>query len=375
MAENGVEFPTPEYAGPFDGMLVTGPRETRFRGEFGIYGPDGTALPMSDIAGDELTTFPADQMTWPEDHAEITGPTLFAGLVMEQFGHVLMNSLGRLWALQHLPADTTLVFVPKRKPAPRNYPHLRTVLDMLGVRNDFVITKGPMRLREVYTARDLFGERYGGLGAPEFFAWLDGRLPASGPVDPARKVYLSRSGLGMDVGRFACEDHLETLLAAQGYEIIAPETLSLAEQVALYQSAGRLIFAEGSALHLFSMLRRPEQKVAVILRRDSLPQLIRTQMQSRPGTPVAELHALRRVFWPPRRSDHLSVSLLDFKALRKGLVAADLLAPDAPWEPPSFEAEAISLEAGLEPGEAMLDLKGRREWLRALRKARDGKAW
>ncbi|MEP3634223.1 MAG: glycosyltransferase family 61 protein [Shimia thalassica] len=375
MSETTPEFAAPRLQGPFEGTLLTGGNKTRFLREFGIYGVDGVALPDSDIGGQELSSFPAENPDIPTDIPEFEGPALFAGLVLEQFGHVLMNSLGRLWALDKLPPDVTLVFVPKRRPAARNYPFLRMILDMFGISNDFIITKGPMHFKTLYTASDLFGERYLGRGSVPFFDWLDQRLPAAGPVTKGRKVYLTRTGLGDKIGRFACEDHLEKQLAAQGYEIIAPEKLGLLPQIALYQDAEHLIFSESSALHLYGMVRRPGQTAAVIKRREELPVLIRTQMNDRAGTDVAEIHALRRIFWPPLRSDHLSISLLDFKKVHDQLAAANLIDPDTPWQAPSFDAEKKSMVAGLEPGEKLLNRQERRDWLRALRKARDGKAW
>ncbi|HEY9037489.1 MAG TPA: glycosyltransferase 61 family protein [Roseovarius sp.] len=363
--------PSPDVSGPHAGVLLTGAAQSRRLREAGLYDSAGQPLPYCDIVSDELTTVPADRVQIPDDAKLIRGSVLFAGLVLEQFGHVLLNSLGRLWALEQLPKDTRLLFMPKRRAARKHYPHLRPVLDSLGIGNEFFLSKGPFAFEEVYLATDLFGERFGGLGAERFFDWLDRKWPAPGPVERGRKIYVTRSRLGAKFGRFAAEEHLEQLLIAQGYEVFAPEQHELKTQLSLFQRAERLIFAEGSALHLYAMVRRADQRVVVIQRRDTLPKLIKTQLAARPGRQIKAIHVLKELYWPPRRSDHLSVALLDFDRLREELVAANMIRADARWVAPTYSQERDSLNAGLEPGQKMLDHRGRRVFLSAIRSGAD----
>ena len=76
----------------------------------------------------------------------------------------------------------------------------------------------------------------GAYGTKEFCAWIDSRWYRH-RIQTGKKIYLTRTGLKPHSGRFACEDHLETLFAAEGYEIISPEKLPLIEQIRLLQSA------------------------------------------------------------------------------------------------------------------------------------------
>lgn len=141
-------------------------------------------------------------------------------------------------------------------------------------------------------------------------------------------------------------------------------------QVAAFKDAGVLIFAESSALHLYALIRRPEQRAAVILRRKALPDLISQQLSARPGPPISVIDAIKAEYWPPVRQDNLSVSELDFDRLRSGLIGAGLLLPSARWSPPSPEQTSASLNALVDPGETLLTARERKRFLKRLRAER-----
>lgn len=368
------KFLPPDIKGPNPGYLHHGERISRNARKFGLYDTAGLPLPYSDLASNELSSVAENYRTPTTSTSRVSEPVLFAGLVLEQFGHVLTNSIGRLWALEHLPDDLTLVFTPKRRAHEEFYPFIKPVLEMLGLQNRVRIIAEPTNFDAVYTACDLFGERYGGLGSTEFYSWIDERLPAHMPIRPHRSIYVTRRQLGEGNGRYACEDYLESLLRVEGYEIYSPEKQSLKDQVSTYQSAERLIFSEGSALHLFALVRRPEQRVALIQRRSLLPGLISKQMNNRPGLPVVQIDAIREVFWPPLRSDHLSVSLLDFDRLGAALRENGFIGTIATWQKPSPEQESSSLMAGREVHERMLNLTERKTFLKELRLKQQNKA-
>jgi hypothetical protein len=63
------------------------------------------------------------------------------------------------------------------------------------------------------------------------------------------------------------ETVLEDALARCGYVIIHPQEMPVQDQIGTYAAASRLVFADGSAVHLWSLVARPGQEVAVVLRR------------------------------------------------------------------------------------------------------------
>lgn len=363
-------FPDAEVSKATLGHAIFGGALSARDRSFGIYARDGALLPDCDVVSSLLTTHPQADVDLAQDYVDVDSPVLFCGLAAQQYGHVLTSSIGRLWALEHLPKETVLYFLPQRRQFLKLYPNLRPVLASLGIKNEVLLTKEPHRLRQLHTAPELYGERFGGHGSPAFFDWLDRRWSTTGPVTQGRAVYVSRARLGPKVGRFACEEHLEGLLAAAGYEIYHPERHDLTHQVATFKDAGLLVFAESSALHLYALIRRPEQRAAVILRRKELPNLISQQLSARPGPAIAVIDAIKAEYWPPVRQDNLSVSALDFDRLRTGLIGAGLLRPTAPWTAPSPEVTQASLNAILDPGETLLTVVERRQFLKRLRAER-----
>ncbi|WP_420585171.1 glycosyltransferase 61 family protein [Ruegeria sp.] len=360
----------PVISGPATVTLKEEERSSRTERPQAFYRPDGRVMPNGDIVSGQLSTPPCQTPPAQPGAKRVQGPVLFAGLALEQFGHVLINSLGRLWALQHLPPETRLLFIPKRSEEPEKYRHTASVLRWLGFSGEFLLARTDTTFEELYTCPDIFGERYGGQGLPGFYTWLDGRLPVAQDIDSDLKLYVTRSGLGHNVGRYACEDHLEHQLRRQGYRIVAPETLGLAEQTHLFRSAGKLIFAEGSALHLYALMNRPEQNCAVIKRRESLPPLISSQLIDRTGRGPHIVDAIRDVFWPPVRSDHLSVSVLDFDKLGADLENVGLIDRSLGWDRPDPSVQQASICAGLADGQTMLNADQRRDFLREIRARR-----
>lgn len=364
-----LNFPEPKLDGPFDAVGLRG-KTTGRHNEFGVYLPDGHPVAQTDISGELFTSAPVGSAPSTDALSEVETPILFAGLAAKQFGHVILNSLGRLWALEHLPPETQVMFLPMRRARLTFYPALTPMLRLAGVRQKPLLHRGPTRYRQIYTATDLFGERYGGVASPEFKAWFCRKLPPRGPIETGLKVYVTRSQLGASVGRFCNEDHLEKLLAADGYQIVAPEQHGLNNQARLFQRAEKLVFAEGSALHLYGLVQREGQSVAVIQRRPSLPKLLAAQLQDGPPNTHVQINAITGTYFPPRRADNLGLTTLDFGVLRDQLVAGGFLAKTAPWFAPPPAAQRASLRAGLAAGEELMSAEDHQSWLKDRRRDR-----
>jgi hypothetical protein len=362
-----VSFQPPKFHGPFDAVGLRGERTGRHV-EFGLYGLDGYPVPDSDIDGHLFTSGPAEHCNHDAPEAFVSDPVLFAGLAPPQFGHVILNSLGRLWALDHLPRGVNLLYLPRRRPNISHYPHLLPILGLLGVDAHPILHRGPTRYRALYTATDLFGERHGGAMSPTMRDWFERRLPASESLTKGRRVYVTRSQLGPNVGRYGNEQLLEKLLAEDGYEIFAPEQLSLSEQILVLQDAEYLVFAESSALHLYGLVQRRGQHVAIIQRRKSLPPLIQGQLGDGPAI-LHTIDVIDSVYWPPERKDNSSVAVLNFERLRENLVTYGFLSSNARWQSPRSAEVAASLHAGLPPGVTLIPDGQRRDWLRIRRNA------
>ncbi|MFC3119099.1 glycosyltransferase 61 family protein [Jhaorihella thermophila] len=86
--------------------------------------------------------------------------------------------------------------------------------------------------------------------------------------DGPERLYVSRSALGLGKGLLG-EELLESLLEREGYEIFHPQKHPMQTQIARYKAARQIVAADGSALHLYAMVGRADQRVAMISRRES----------------------------------------------------------------------------------------------------------
>ncbi len=200
--------------------------------------------------------------------AEAIPEGLFCGRFRAHFGHFLAESIGRLWALDRLDQQVTLVwFADPREPAGLGAT-APTILALLGITNPVRIITGAIRVERLHLAASLNDPVFGVPAHPAFQSWLADRLALrSLPAGDSPALYLSRNALPDNDGRYLGEATLETGLVAEGYRIIHPETLSLKDQITSYLGARRIVMAEGSPMHLLALLDVPGQEIAMILRR------------------------------------------------------------------------------------------------------------
>jgi capsular polysaccharide biosynthesis protein len=81
------------------------------------------------------------------------------------------------------------------------------------------------------------------------------------------KVYISRSKLKGNEGQILAEEILEASLVKEGYVVIHPQELNVKEQLFYYANADKLIFADGSAFHLYVLVANENQNSFIVWRR------------------------------------------------------------------------------------------------------------
>ena len=338
----------------------------------GVFDADGTPSPHAQM---EIMTRRAEispdlfEDALP-DAAHLTGEWLFCGLGSEQFGHIISRGLGRLWALDNLPPDVRLLFCGINT-SKRKHGFLRDLLKSLGLPNKHFILKGPATVEELYLAPDLFGEHLQGAASPEYAAWIRGRIPK--PDRTGRRVYLTRTRVDPKLGRILCEVVLEENLSKAGFEIIAPETLSVSEQLSLYSEADVVVASEGSALHVVPLALRHDARLVVIQRRKKIPELIANQIASFTRAECSYLDVLVKSHWPKERADNLSLGEIDFAKVRNCLVELNLVNEKIEWREPTPGDVLVSRGLGRPEGTKFLTDDERDEYLRKIREANRSK--
>jgi len=199
------------------------------------------------------------------DLPRLPGTSIFAGVVGPQFGHMVTQSLGRLW-MAELDPEARLVFLSANLGFVALPGYFVDLLRSLRIRNPVELINAPVICDRLLLGPDQCNLQLRPCMTPFFHDWCAGRrptVPSGEPLD----LYVSRSGLSLDHGQYLQETLLEAALEANGFTIFRPEKVPIPVQIDTYLRARRLIFADGSAAHLWSRFARPQAQSAILLRR------------------------------------------------------------------------------------------------------------
>lgn len=270
---------------------------------------------------------------------ELSGRWLWGGVLYNHFGHFQVESAARLWALpERRDGLSGVVFAAKD---PRETPGLR------GWQAEYLrllIGEVPVKVvRDITRAEqlDVPGQGFGlgeiAFGTRVFRRFIDTHFAVDVAPNGPAKLFISRSKQGSSQGGFVGEDILDDRMARAGYQVFHPEMHDIETQVAHYKAARQVVALDGSALHLYAMVARGEQRAAVILRRSrGASRSLRRHMERFGGAEPLVIDALKR-----GRRVHGKKGLIS--DLDIGLIGAELAAGGflgRKWGPLNSEEEA-----------------------------------
>lgn len=217
----------------------------------GSCGPDGTFDPETALF---RRYHPRLRHQLGQPHKDASVPiqmidqAIYAGPLLPAYGHFLLESLARLWAAPSFPHHPIVWTVNSAQSCDHLLPWMRESLDLLGINNTVRLIREATLIEQLIVPSPGFEIQYRfGRHHSKFLARLDWR-----PIQD-RKLWVSRSGIDPDIRQG--QKMLEAALAADGWTIIHPETLSLTEQLQEFSSAARIAGEQGSALHSVIFLR------------------------------------------------------------------------------------------------------------------------
>ena len=280
---------------------VIPPAETGFVQEAGILRADNSYCPRGALWRNHRPLTIEPQIPRRRHVRVLDGKWLWGGVLWMHFGHFLVESTSRLWGLDHMGDDVQgILFIPKRPKTGENVvSYQRDYVDLMGCDLPIKVLTKPTRVQQLIVPGQGFGLGRIIAGTGPFRKSIHNRFGQMIHPDGPERLYISRSKLGFRKGSLIGEARLETYLADHGYEIFHPEEHDLATQVARYKAAKQVIAAEGSAIHLFAMVARPDQQTAIVVRRRSgATDQIETHLQSFAGITPLTIDALSRT-WKP----------------------------------------------------------------------------
>ncbi|MDR0239942.1 MAG: glycosyltransferase family 61 protein [Deltaproteobacteria bacterium] len=194
-----------------------------------------------------------------EDRADrLKGTYLFGGYLFRHYGHFLIETLSRLYALKQCAA-VPIIFSSTHRDI---MPWQRDAFKLLGLHNPILMLTRPAVADQLMLAAPAFA--LPDIVTPEQIEAL-GALPAPPRTD--KKIWLSRGCyLG---GGLLDERALEPHLQAMGWEIIHPQFLPIRKQTALIASAARVAGMDGSAFHTALLAREIRGRFTIFFLRNT----------------------------------------------------------------------------------------------------------
>jgi capsular polysaccharide biosynthesis protein len=339
---------TKQETGPSIQMIkeaIIQPRNRNFSSDGFLEYDDGVFFPTGDPVslakhwrGHRYLNSPVYRSV-PARHQE--GNFIFGGwLFGHHFGHCVMESLGRLWANKYLNCGlNTFLFLPGFGIKQTIPDFFREILRNLGVEGSIEIVREPVSVDRLFVPSQLFGMGWGDQVNPEFLEFVHqlrhcDETPEA-PMDERRKIYVSRSRLPKRRGGILCERRLDELFRRSGYEVVHPELLTIDEQIRIYTGAGALVFSEGSAVHFYAFLARPDQRVAIVARRPNQTSLQR-QISNFGGSDAVTLSNINYLIVPDsrpgrRHPEANAHAAIDFEAVGESLVRYGFIDSAAEW--------------------------------------------
>lgn len=315
--------------GPFSGTiqrlgqaLVLPEREGDVKLASGVLTAQGNYVEMSRAWIRARKSTPEPQLLPGDSVTDLPGRHLFAGHFRGHFGHFLVESTARLWALDHLGVKPdSILYLPYRGAHAATQKAIEAqqhIFDLLEIDTPIRAHAGVLRVEELYVPELGFGwlDRYA--ASPAYRNFMCTRFAAAAAAEGGEKLYISRARLAAHRGGILAETVIEENLARAGFEIFHPERHPIEVQIARYKAAKTVVALDGSALHLAAYVLPQAARVAIILRRSSANVAdYMLQYKSFKGIVPDVINVIRRdwISGDSTRADFRSVGELDFAAL------------------------------------------------------------
>ncbi|TRW98629.1 glycosyltransferase family 61 protein [Paracoccus sp. M683] len=302
----------------------------------GVLTAEGELVENSITWGEGRQVNQGPVMPDPDTIQHLPGQHMFGGIMFGHFGHFLVESTTRLWALDELRAAiASIVYTPKINARPMQFVRqFRPLFNVLGATVPVRSTPVPLRVDRLFVPRQGFGQFELMRGSEAYRAYMRRHAGKRIPARGAEKIYISRSGLQRDRGGLIGEWLLEEQMRREGYEIYHPQNHPLVDQVAQYKAARHIVSVDCSPLHLVGFVGNADQKVAIIKRRsiELIPYFVE-QLTLFQGIDAFEVDVLVDDWLPhpDRRPGRRSCGEISFSGLHDALAAKGMVSGGQPW--------------------------------------------
>jgi len=226
-------------------------------------GPDHASVPEHAriMKGDQYDDrFPANLREG--ESPRLKGRYLYGGPLKVHFGHIMVDSIIRLWAFNK--TRHRKVIFPKVREKKEITDWAYDIFGLFGVeRNQVLVLKNRRVFEEVDFA--VPGSRLAQGPSPSYLEYLKS-LPLIPIKDTPQDVYFGRTHC-LSKGSLMGESYFASLLHRAGFVYICPEQHDIHTQTSILRNAKRVVFMEGSSIYSLELLHRIDAPIYMIPRR------------------------------------------------------------------------------------------------------------
>lgn len=192
---------------------------------------------------------------------------VYFGMFFNHWGHFLIDLMGRLWYyVQNKGTNVKLAYLGDEEPRG----NFLEVFSLLGIRQeDMIHVTVPTRFRKVivpeFSCKSCvwYSEEY-----KSIFDSMIARVAEEGyapeNLKDVKKVYFSRLSFGKAKSTEFGEQNIARWLEANGFASVGPETLSVRDQIYLWNHAEEIACLDGSIPMSIAFSNHPELKLAIL---------------------------------------------------------------------------------------------------------------
>ncbi len=239
-----------------DAVFMPMPARRLLRGtKAGAFDADGNFIRESGLERSYARIIAPAKLDPQAELATMDETAILGGYIPPHFGHFILESLARLWAIRRF--DCPIIWGG----GVNAQGFVREIFDLIGLPPErMVFVDTPLHLRRLWVATPGYIIR----------DWCDTEQMAALAVRDCQpdgtRLYLSRSRFKSSIANVQGEEVVETRLAALGWTILYPEEHSISDQIYALARASVIAGLEGSALHSIVFLRNVTARIIVVRR-------------------------------------------------------------------------------------------------------------
>ena len=196
---------------------------------------------------------------------------LFLGVFPNHWGHFLIDVLCKLWCIDELSEDTKIAYIgldwKKTKELNETY---YSALELLGITKDRLLyVDSPSQFEEILIPERTLGFKHNWnskyLLVVERMLQNANRIALSKGQVAYDKIYFSRMEFGAAKKKEIGEKQLSDLFEMNGYKVICPEKLPVADQLFMFNNCKEYVCVSGTLAHN-TVFANKKAKVVVLNR-------------------------------------------------------------------------------------------------------------